>query len=99
MLNDYFENNIKTASLSEFAATQNYNVNYISRLIKNRTGRSFSELLSLYRINRAKQLLTESNLTIEDIAFEVGYSNTSGLYKQFFSMIGMKPSEYRNILK
>lgn len=99
MLNDYFENNIKTASLSEFAATQNYNVNYISRLIKNRTGRSFSELLSLYRINRAKQLLTESNLTIEDIAFEVGYSNTSGLYKQFFSILGMKPSEYRNILK
>lgn len=99
MLNDYFDKNIKTASLSEFATTQNYNANYISRLIKSRTGKSFSELLSLYRINRAKHLLTESNLTIEDIAFEVGYSNTSGLYKQFFSILGMKPSEYRNILK
>lgn len=99
LLNDYFDKNIKTATLAEFAATQNYNANYISRLIKNRTGKSFSELLSLYRINRAKQLLTESNLTIEDIAFEVGYSNTSGLYKQFFSVLGMKPSEYRNILK
>ncbi len=99
MLNDYFDKNIKTASLAEFAVTQNYNANYISRLIKNRTGKSFSELLSLYRINRAKQLLTENNLTIEDIAFEVGYSNTSGLYKQFFSILGMKPSEYRNTLK
>lgn len=99
LLNDYFDKNIKTASLAEFAATQNYNANYVSRLIKSRTGKSFTELLSLYRINRAKQLLTESNLTIEDIAFEVGYSNTSGLYKQFFSVLGMKPSEYRNILK
>lgn len=98
ILNDYFDKNIKAASLAEFAASQNYNANYISRLIKNRTGKSFSELLSLYRINRAKQLLT-TNLTIENIAFEVGYSNTSGLYKQFFSILGMKPSEYRNILK
>lgn len=99
LLNDYFDKNMKTATLAEFAATQNYNANYISRLIKIGTGKSFSELLSLYRINRAKQLLTESNLTIEDIAFEVGYSNTSGLYKQFFSILGMKPSEYRNTLK
>ena len=99
MLNDYFNENIKTASLAEFAATQNYNANYISRLIKNRTGKSFTQLLNLYRINCAKQLLTESNLTIENIAFEVGYSNTSGLYKQFLSILGMKPSEYRNVLK
>ncbi|MBQ7227350.1 MAG: helix-turn-helix domain-containing protein [Clostridia bacterium] len=99
MLNDYFEENIKTASLSGFATIRNYNADYISRLIKNRTGKSFSELLSLYRIKCAKKLLAESALTIEDIAFEVGYSNTSGLYKQFFSILGMKPSKYRNILK
>lgn len=99
MLEGYFEENIKTASLSEFAARQNYNVNYVSRLIKNRTEKSFSELLSLFRINRAKKLLTESALTIEDIAFAVGYSNASGFYKKFFSALGMKPSDYRNILK
>ena len=51
MLNDYFDKNIKTASLSELAATQNYNTYYISRLIKNRTGKSFSEgLRSIGRI-------------------------------------------------
>ncbi|MDE6189620.1 MAG: AraC family transcriptional regulator [Clostridia bacterium] len=98
-INGYFESNFKTASLSEFAALQKYNANYASRLIKNRTGKSFSELLRLFRINRAKQLLTESALTVEDVAVEVGYSNTSGFYKQFFSMVGMKPSAYRNILK
>lgn len=99
MLNNYFDESIKTASLAEFAAIQNYNANYVSRLIKKRTGKSFSELLRLYRINRAKQLLTESDLSIEEIAFEVGYSNASGLYKQFFSILGMKPSEYRGMLK
>ena len=98
-LNRYFEENIQTATLSEFAAMQNYNPHYISRLIRNRTGKTFSTLLSLYRLSRAKQLLTESALTIEDIAVEVGYSNPSGLYKQFFSSLGMKPSQYRNLLK
>jgi len=98
-LNRYFEEHIKTASLSKFAALQNYNADYISRLIKRKTGKSFSELLRLSRLSRAKQLLTESAMTIEDIAVEVGFSNSSGLYKQFFSMLGMKPSEYRNLLK
>ncbi|MDE7336606.1 MAG: helix-turn-helix transcriptional regulator [Clostridia bacterium] len=99
LLNSYFEDNIKTASLSEFAAIQNYNANYISRLIKSQTGKSFSDLLSSYRVNRAKRLLIESELTVEDIAAESGYSNASGLYKQFFSLLGMKPSEYRNLFK
>lgn len=99
LLNNYFEDNIKTASLSDFATLQNYNANYVSRLIKNKTGKSFSDLLSIYRIDLAKRLLIDSSMTLEDIANEIGYSNTSGLYKQFFSLLGMKPSEYRKLFK
>ncbi len=98
-LDEYFVENIKTASLADFAAKQGYNSNYIGRLIKNKTGKSFSELFTVYRIARAKQLLIESNFTIEDIAYEIGYSNASGFYKQFFSVVGIKPNEYRNLLK
>jgi len=98
-LDEYFGENIKMASLADFAAKQNYNSDYIGRLIKNKTGKSFSELFAAYRIARAKQLLVESNLTIENIAYEIGYSNTSGFYKQFFSVVGIKPNEYRNLLK
>lgn len=99
LLYRYFEKNIKTASLEDFAAIQNYNQNYVSRLIKNLTGKSFSELLCNYRINRAKELLIESSLSVEEIAFIVGYSNASSLYKQFFATLGMKPSEYRKLYK
>lgn len=99
LLNDYFEKNGKNATLSEFAKAQSYHVNYLSRLIKKRTGKSFSELLRLYRMHRAKRLLTESDLSIEAIAFEVGYASASGFYRQFFSSLGMTPAEYRNRLK
>ena len=99
LLSSYFEKNVKTASLSEFAKMRNYNPDYASRLIKNQTGKSFSHLLSSYRIELAKRLLTDSALSIEDIAEEVGYSNASGLYKQFFLLLGMTPSAYRKLLK
>ena len=95
----YFGENIKTASLKEFAAMHHYHPDYASRLIKQRTGKSFSELLIRYRMNRVKDLLIESSLSVEDIAFEVGYANSTGLYKQFFAAFGMKPSQYRNLFR
>ncbi|MDE7070725.1 MAG: AraC family transcriptional regulator [Clostridia bacterium] len=99
LLNNYFDESFRTASLLEFATLLNYNANYVSRLIKKRTGKSFSDLLTRYRINRAKDLLIESAMTIEEIAFNVGYSTASGLYKQFFTQLGVSPAEYRNLFK
>lgn len=99
LLNEYFETYCRTASLSEFAAMKNYQVNYASRLIKKHTGKSFSELLSAYRIDRAKRLLTDGTLPVEEIAAEVGYKTPSGLYKQFFSCVGMNPAEYRRLFR
>lgn len=98
-LNAYFGENIGTASLADFAARLNYNANYLSRLIKIRTGESFSVLLARYRINRAKRLLSESGLSVENIASETGYSDPSGFYKQFYASLGMTPAEYRKLLR
>lgn len=99
MLDDYFSQNIKTASLSQFASQCNYNVNYASRYIKDKTGKTFSQLLTLYRFERAKSLLSNTDMPIEEIANEIGYCNASGFYKSFFSLCGMTPSQYRNTLK
>lgn len=95
----YFDCNVKTANISKFAAACGYNADYVSRLIKLKTGRSFSDLLSRYRINRAKELLLGGGMSVEDIAFEVGYSNASGLYKQFFAICGIRPAEYRKLFR
>lgn len=99
ILNDYFERNLRTASLNEFARLKNYNPNYIGRVIKAQTGESFSDLLNRYRIAKAKSLLINSDLSVENIAFEVGYTGASGFYKLFFSLCGMTPNEYRSSVK
>lgn len=95
---DYFQTELKRASLSHFARHFGYSTAYASRLIKQQTGEKFSDLLSKYRLQRAAELLASSDMSIEDIAFEVGYRVSSGLYKHFNAHFGMTPNEYRNAL-
>lgn len=96
---EYFVSELKSASLTHFARTFGYTPAYASRLVKRQTGKSFSELLSGYRMQRAAELLSSSDLSVEDIALEIGYQVPSALYKQFSAHFGMTPNEYRNALQ
>lgn len=99
LLNDYFENNIQTANLADFAIMQNYNPSYISRDIKNQTGKTFSELLTNYRMAYAKNLLSTTKFSIEIISDMVGYANSSGFYKQWYNNFGISPAAFRKLNK
>lgn len=96
---EYFENELKSASLTHFARSFGYTPAYASRLVKRQTGKSFLELLSGYRMQRAAELLSSSDLSVEDIALEIGYQVPFALYKQFSAHFGMMPNEYRNALQ
>ena len=95
---DYFKTELKQASLTHFAKKYGYTPAYASRFIKKQTGKKFSRLLSEYRLQRAAELLSSSDMSIEDIAFEIGYKVPSSLYKHFNAHFGMTPNEYRNAL-
>ena len=95
---DYFRNELKQASLTHFARMYGYTSAYASRLVKQQTGKKFSELLSEYRLRRAAELLSSSDMSIEDIALEIGYKVPSALYKHFNAHFGMTPNEYRSAL-
>lgn len=96
-LEHYFSENIGSASLKEFASTLGYSEKYAGRMIKERIGSSFSELLLSYKLKKAARLIADTELSIVDIAHEAGYDNPSGLYKQFFAFYGMTPSAYRKM--
>ena len=95
---DYFRNDLKQASLDHFAREYGYTPAYASRSVKRQTGKKFSELLCEYRMQRAAELLSSSDMSVEDIAFEIGYKVPSALYRQFNTHFGMTPNEYRNAL-
>lgn len=92
---NYIEEHYKNGSLSELAGMMNYDVYWLSREIKKRTGKTYKELLQAKRMNQAVYLLTSSKLPVADIIESVGYDNTSYFYRKFKEKYGMSPKEYR----
>lgn len=94
----YVEEHYKNGSLSELAGMLGYDVYWLSREIKKRTGKTYKELLQAKRMNQALYLLNSSTLPILDIIESVGYDNTSYFYRKFKEKYGMSPKEYREKL-
>lgn len=66
-----------------------------SRFFRRATGNTFTDFVNHVRINRACQLLMESELLITHIGFEVGFNNIANFNRRFLDIKGMTPSEYR----
>lgn len=69
---------------------------YLSKIIKNTSGRSAPEWIDSYVILEAKNLLKYSSTPIKEIVFKLNFPNQSVFYKFFKARTGMTPSEYRN---
>lgn len=91
----YIKGNLKTASLAGFAKSVGYNPDYLSRVIKRVTGKSFKESVTDVRLRTAKELLKTTDMSVESVSAETGYQNASGFYKQFTATFGITPAQYR----
>lgn len=69
---------------------------YFSKKFKQQTGQGVREYLDYVRMNRAKQLLKDTDLTLESIADNIGYSNQFSFARRFKQFFGTPPGEYRN---
>lgn len=69
---------------------------YLSRVIKNVSGRSAPEWIDAYVILEAKNLLKYSGLAIKEIVYQLNFPSQSVFYKFFKAHTGMTPSEYKN---
>lgn len=69
---------------------------YLSRVIRDATGKSAPEWIDTYVILEAKNLLKYSGLAIKEIVYKLNFPNQSVFYKFFKARTGMTPSEYRN---
>lgn len=69
--------------------------NYFGDLIKKETGKTAQEYIQLKIIDRAKQLLAEGVLSINEIAEELGFKYSTHFTRLFKKTVGISPSEYR----
>ncbi|MGN0771119.1 MAG: helix-turn-helix domain-containing protein [Christensenellales bacterium] len=96
-ITQYIFANMEEATLDSLAKSLGYNKSYLSRIINQKTNKSFSELLTEIRMQKASQMIFE-NICIDNIAQTVGYKTTSGFYKQFNKYYGMTPNEFKQLL-
>ncbi len=89
------EDNYKEGELSDLCTKLDTDLYTISRIIKRRTGRNFTDLLQEKRLKYAAFLLTTTELPVTDISADVGYNNFSYFYKIFKKEYGITPKEYR----
>lgn len=81
-------------TLVEISERLYLNSSYFSRLFKKETGENFIEYVNRVKMERAKELLNESDKTIDDIAQSLGYDNKGYFVKVFKDHYGVPPSRY-----
>lgn len=91
----YLYENYQTITLGEIARHFNYSPPYMSAKIKEWTGKTFSQLLREYKLQKAAELLLQTNLKIDTICMEVGYADTVQFIRSFKNKYGQTPNCYR----
>lgn len=82
--------------LSQLAKLLGYNEKYLSHVLHSLTGIHYSELLSFYRVEHAKTLLSqEPQKSITSVAMESGFGALNTFHRAFFRHVGMTPMQYR----
>ena len=96
----YIEDNMeRDIGLEDVAAAVNLTSNYITKYFKNKTGINFKTCLTMKRMERAKELLTETEMTVKEIAIRCGYNSSKQLIANFTKVTGIAPTEYRKCHK
>lgn len=90
----YLEDHVGQVSLAQLADRFGYHPNYLSTLFKKSLGMSFSKLVLKQRMERAGLLLRASNMSIEQIAYMLGYADASNFHKAFSAYYGRTPHQY-----
>jgi AraC-like DNA-binding protein len=82
-------------SAAELAHGLGMSESRFSRFFRRATGNTFTDFVNHVRINRACQLLMESDRFITDICYEVGFGNVANFNRRFLDIKGLTPSEFR----
>lgn len=72
--------------------------NHLSRIFSQQTGKTFSSYLNDYRMEKARTLLSNRALSVQDIGEKVGIPNGKYFSDVFKKWCGYSPSEYRQML-
>ncbi len=85
--------------LEDVSSAVGFNATYFSTLFKKETGQNFVDYLTELRINKAKELLSGDDLSVQDVAEMVGYRDLKYFSKLFKKVTGVSPSDYKKLYR
>ena len=91
---EHFRENLTRASVG---AELGYSPSYISHVIEDLPGTSFSMLLNSLRVEYAKKLIVEKNYNMLNVALECGFGSDRNFYRTFKALTGYSPKEYATL--
>lgn len=86
-------------TIEYLAKRSNCSVSYLSHFFKKQCGMSMPEYINFLRIKDAKNYLEMSNMSIQEIAYSLGYSSSNYFSTVFKKQLGVSPKEYKENLK
>lgn len=92
----YIEEHFADASFPELAKMLHYDVSGLSREIKRKIGKTYTQLLQEKRLAQAAFLLRSTSRKVDDISYSVGYENISYFHRLFAAAYGKTPKRYRD---
>lgn len=94
---DYIRQNFrKDLALEDVARAVGISPYYFSKLFKEEAGMNFSEYLTEIRIETAKRLLADRDLSIKQVCVDSGYANPNYFSRIFKKWVGITPTEFRD---
>lgn len=87
---------MRDVSLDQAAEAMGMSAFYFSRFFRTSYNQTFLEYLTAYRIDRAVELLQQTDIPVREIAVRVGYTDANYFTKVFKRHLGVTPTEYRN---
>jgi AraC-like DNA-binding protein len=96
----YLEDKLPNSKISAYIADKlNHSYGYISNIFSEVTYSSIANFIILQKIERAKQLISEDNLTLTEVAWQLNYSSVAHLSNQFKKTTGLTHSAFQRIIK
>lgn len=93
---EYIDTHYVNGSFSELAEVLHYDTSWLSRQIKQKTGKTYTQLVQEKRLAQAAFLLKNTDLNVDHIANTVGYENLSYFHRLFAASYGKTPKHYRD---
>lgn len=91
----YRRKNLRITDLASELAT---NKTYISVLLNNLSGTNFTDMVNGYRVRHAQQLMeTHPDMLLDDVADQSGFSSYTSFFRNFKSVTGLSPQEWKRL--